>query len=324
MTGTAHHTYTSGRWRAATVLVLVTTVTTGLVACRPPSCAQPFPAAAWLGFGVGPGDWPEGSTSRPGRTWVFDSDGDGVEDTVDGGTGAVVPAITVHRAGGDLVFTAPDGVVARPRQPASDFDGDGRSEIEISTATPAGDIAATYLVAGSTPDGTHHPADVGVLVPGQFPFEGRTGDVDGDGADDLVVGDFPALLISGRDLMAAGPGGTFDGPVLDLHHELVTTVSLTPEVDAIVLRDIGRGEIVLWLNGTSIRFTADNTPVPVHGDIDMMHAWLGDGSDGELWLVVQLGAPHPMVIEAEWAWNLRSLCAGSPPAELPMIGPSER
>jgi hypothetical protein len=49
-----------------------------------------------------------------------------------------------------------------------------------------------------------------------------------------------------------------------------------------------------------------------------MFAMLADGPDGQLWLRVQLAAPHPMVAEADWAWNLRSLCAGPSSPQLPV------
>ena len=316
-----HRRYGPG-WRSVQAVVLVMAATVFMAGCRPPACAQPYPAAAWQGLNTDPTPWPEGSVGRQQRTWVFDSDGDGVEDTVDGATDAVVPAITVHRGSGDLVFTAPDGVIARPQQFARDFDGDGRSEIEVSTADALGQLGSTYLVAGSTADGIYDPADAGVLTPGRIPFGMETGDVDGDGAQDLVNGDLRTTVISGRDLMAPGPGGTFEGPVLELPSDLIgRPVPLSPTLDGLVMLDSGRAQIVLWVNGTSIRFTADNTPVPIHGEAVRMFAWLADGPDGKLWLVAQLAAPHPMVAEAEWAWDLGSLCDGPSSVQIPAIAP---
>jgi hypothetical protein len=262
---------------------------------------------AWEEWVYGqPDPWPDGGTYRPGHTWTFDSDGDGVADVVDGATGTVVPSVTVHRASGDLTFTAGDGVIARA-QPASDLDGDGRSEIEISTPAAPGNENPTYLIPGSTPDGSYDPAAAGIRVPGQIPYEFRAGDVDGDGADDVVASGSGSSIISGRDLMAPGPGGTFAGPSTSLPGERIGIVRITPELDAIVLSRVPN-EVTLWVDGRSIRFTTENSGVPMPSENpERKFAQLVDGPDGQVWLVALINGERA-TIQARWAWDLQTSC----------------
>ena len=295
--------------RTLAMAVVVVAVTVGASGCGPPTCAQAYPAVAWEEWVSGnPDPWPDGGTDRPGHTWTFDSDGDGVADVVDGATGTVVPSVTVHRAGGDLTFTTPDGVIARA-QPASDLDGDGRSEIEISIPDTNGNVAFTYLIAGSTPAGSYDPTGAGVLVPGQVPYEFRAGDVDGDGADDFVVSapGFGSWILSGRELMAPGPGGSFEGSTTPLPGQRIGVVRITPELDAIVLVGVAN-EITLWVDGTTIRFTTENSGIPLPLESpERRYAGLVDGPDGQVWLVAGINGDRATIV-ARWAWDLRTTC----------------
>jgi hypothetical protein len=300
--------------RTLATAILVVAVTVGASGCGPPTCARPHPAVAWEEWVFGnPDPWPDGGTDRPAHTWTFDSDGDGVEDVVDGATGTVVPAVTVHRASGDLTFTTAEGVVARA-QPAGDLDGDGRSEIEISTPDASGNVAFTYVVPGSTPDGSYDPTAAGVLVPGQVPYEFRAGDVDGDGADDYVVSGAGSWILSGREIMAPGPGGTFEGTSTPLPGERIGIVRLTPELDAIVLVRVAN-EITLWVDGTSIRFTTGNSGIPLPlENPERRYAGLVDGPDGQVWLVAGINGDRATIV-ARWAWDLQTSCPA--PADAP-------
>jgi hypothetical protein len=247
---------------------------------------------------------------------MFDSDADGAEDTVEGATGSVVPSIVVHRGSGDLTFTAERGVAAPTAQSGSDHDGDGRSEILVGVADQAGNVESTYVVPGSTPDGSHHPADVGILVSLWMPaIEQRIGDFDGDGADDLA---FPLQssvhLLTGRDLMAPGPGGAFDGQLRQISGRLIGTVPITTALDALVLVEAA-DEATLWLNGATLRFTAANSGFGFAPDIGhLLFARVVDGPGDDVWLHVGRNRERPGIGD-RWAWDLDALCgepAGPP------------
>ena len=83
-------------------------------------------------------------------------------------------------------------------------------------STLAGDGGMpVVIVPGTVAPGLQDPFAVGITLPidgaqGQSAF--GVGDVDGDGADDVLVpdptGSSSGAVVSGRDLMAAGPGGS--------------------------------------------------------------------------------------------------------------------
>lgn len=311
----------AGRRSLLTIAVLVagTTLVSG---CRPPACAEPFRAARWQEGVTDPAPWPPGSIARPAPSQLFDTDGDGVEDTVVGATGDPVAAVTVRRGSGDLTFTSAFGVVAPVRQLGSDHDGDGRSEIIVSAATQNGYPGSTYVVPGSTPDGSYDPADVGVhLVDNWLPTdENRVGDLDGDGADELVfTGEFETWVFPGAEMMAAGPGD--DHPVSPEIRSaaLVDPVQIAPGQYALVIVD-SADEVILRVDGTELRFTTVNSGLPLtEGDFASMGANIVDGPDAAAWLIVWVtgGDGH---LTARWAWDLDSLCDGAAP---PSIRPGD-
>lgn len=142
--------------------------------------------------------------TAPGPT---DSDGDGVPDEIVSKQVVDDPAV-IERGDGRLVFEQP-GMVASING-VEDLDGDGRDELVVSVSdadhTGPGPAERSYLVPGSTPAGTHDPAEVGVrLAAPVFSIEDR----DGDGAAELVEydGTAPTRVLSGAEVIAVGPGG---------------------------------------------------------------------------------------------------------------------
>jgi hypothetical protein len=301
--------------RSAVTLALLVAISTAASGCRPPSCTEPFPAAMWQEDVTDPAPWPTGGTARPEPRSLFDTDADGMEDMVEGATGEPVIAVTVHRAAGNLVFVSEFGVVAPVRQLGSDHDGDGRSDIILAAATENGHPGRTYVIPGSTLPGTYDPADAGIrLVDSWLPTDdNRVGDLDGDGADDLVfTGDFETWVFDGAEIMAAGPGEDYPFSPVILSGALANSVQITPNLYALVRVD-DPDEVVLRVGEAELRFTTANSGLPVsQNDFANLGASIVDGPDGEAWLVVWVDGTGGTVT-ARWAWDLDSVCDGSTP-----------
>lgn len=140
-----------------------------------------------------------------------DSDGDGVPDEIVAKERFDDPAVVV-RGDGRLELTQPG--MASFISGVDDLDGDGRDELvvvmEDAESTESGTTVRAYLVPGSTPPGTHDPAEVGVrLATGVF----STDDRDGDGVPELIEHAFtgPTRVFSGAAVIALGPGGDATG-----------------------------------------------------------------------------------------------------------------
>jgi hypothetical protein len=114
-------------------------------------------------------------------TTVLDMDDDGTADTASGPVGG---AVVVHRGDGDLTVEGiPTGPAPSAGVSGDDLDGDGRTELVVWRTQQVGSSTrrTTWIVPGTTPPGT---VDVGTAG---LSFEGEvTGDVTGDGLDDLA------------------------------------------------------------------------------------------------------------------------------------------
>jgi hypothetical protein len=306
---------TARRRSLTTLVLLLALVGVAATGCRP-TCDPPYPAVEWQADVADTRPWPAGSTERAYPRSLFDTDGDGVEDTVEGATGAPVPAVTIHRASGDVTFTLPDGMVAPVEQLGSDHDGDGRSDIIVAAAGPTGYSAETYVIPGSVPNGTYDPSTVGThLVDAWLPMENnRVGDVTGDGADDLVfTGDYETWLFDGAEIMAAGPGERYPWSPEILNGGLIDSVQVKPGLFALVLIPPGPNEVAVWVRGTLLRFTTANSGLPVsQNNWANLGANVVDGPGDQVRLVVWL-EDGPGHLASRWAWNLRPLCPAEPP-----------
>ncbi|HWJ96898.1 MAG TPA: VCBS repeat-containing protein, partial [Acidimicrobiales bacterium] len=145
----------------------------------------------------------------PARTQTaLDMDDDGTVDTTVVGLDG---SVTVQRGDGDLVVTGIPSGGTGFSVTGDDLDGDGRSELVVwrRTGIGQGTRSTTWIVPGTTPPGTVAATDVGASFEG-----GVTGDVTGDGLDDLSVA-IPAILVSiplgylsGADVVAALPSSS--------------------------------------------------------------------------------------------------------------------
>lgn len=169
-------------------------------------CEQPYSpvafAATYPDQDVLP-DVPGDVVSRPLDLYdtAFDSDGDGVDDTVTPGAGSVV----ITRGDGVVTLTSDGAVVAFG---VGDLDGDGRDEFGASAN---GALGGTFLLPGTTPPGTTVLQDTGIRMPiGTFGLKAV-----GDGSDRLLGYVEPTnSVVSGRtdmftasEVLALGPGG---------------------------------------------------------------------------------------------------------------------
>jgi hypothetical protein len=303
--------------RRCAVAGLYTALTVGATACDPARCEPPYPPVAATFDPPLPGqDWPVEGTVRP-LGIAFDTDADGAEDTIEPADGSPVRKLTVHRGSGDLVLSgdptisAGSAVILGPPISIGDSDGDGRSEVAVTTYDASGAASGFYLVPGSTPDGKHEPAEVGIrLLAGSPARSVAAGDVDGDGADDVVIGDGSgrSFVLSGRDVTAPGPGGAYDplvAPPTQLFGNLVGAAALSPAVGAVFVVTGGAEsmQITLWTNGGSLGFTTAGGAF----DFPSPRVEVVDAADGNSWLVAREGRRS---LRLQWAWDFDDLCAG--------------
>jgi hypothetical protein len=206
--------------------------------------------------GSAPPPWAGGSDLGLARP--VDTDGDGTEDTVTDLTGG---GVRITRASGSLEFGP---VFYVNRVDASDFDGDGRTDLLVAVSEGPG--AGQYVMPGSTPDGPVDPAAAGISIPATLHPQ-SIGDQTGDGTDDLAGATGPdgaggLGIYSGVDLTAPGPGGAFTGAPVEVlpDRDLVGVVvvgseapllATTSDADAggsdltIVLGRVGEAELRL-------------------------------------------------------------------------------
>lgn len=134
---------------------------------------------------------------HPHAVELSDLDGDGRLDLLVDDRGG--EAILLLRGGGDGTFPSRDLRIAVGGDPyrgmfLADLDGDGRTDL----TTPNPEEVAVVL---RTPGGGFAPP---VGIPASGPFEVGAGDLDGDGALDLVVAEEPGPV---RILVGRGDGG---------------------------------------------------------------------------------------------------------------------
>jgi len=189
-----------------------------------------------------------------------DTDGDGVRDdvTIDMSSGEQVMVIT--RGDGVVrVALAGSNLGDLTSHPPGDLDADGHDEV-LFLARPAGSGAdRIFVLPGATAPGSYQADDVAIEVPTYFVWSAGN-QVDGPG-DDLVVWDQNTAdpntsVVSGDQIMAAGPGGSADFSatttlaggypmgVFDLGDSRPAVVTALPLV-------AGQLELSLWRDGVA-------------------------------------------------------------------------
>ena len=206
-------------WFAAAIAAAVVVPTTSAGAAV--TCSQPY-APWWSGF---VGESSPAAPQLPGATDVtyrpppLDMDGDGTEDAVhaDDFDNSRPQQLHVSRGDGELVLHGAPGVLLLS-SPAGDLDRDGRSELYVEEKDyTEGHTADAWqvIVPGTTAVGSADLHAVGIRVSviaitlsADGSMSPAQGDQDGDGRVDLSSPAASGIgLLSGRDVMAAGPGG---------------------------------------------------------------------------------------------------------------------
>ena len=197
---------------AGTMVAAATFAVTGSASGQSgPGCAAPYPpvASQRLGF--------DGSPAVPGTEVTVDQ----LESTPeldDAGTARVDygrpagPTLVVIRPSGDLELSRAGATLFGSS--AGDLDGDGEDEVWVFEASPdLRTLLAGYVVWSGTAPGAHDVATVGTRAPAGVSVGATTWD--GDAVPDLfiVTDTEPSMrsgttvILSGADLVAAGPGG---------------------------------------------------------------------------------------------------------------------
>jgi hypothetical protein len=296
----------------------------GQLSCTP-RCEAPYPPVG-VRSSYPPVDiWPVTGTPRPPVLGPFDSDGDGVADTVTQTDDR--RSVTVSRASGDLVLVAPAdrllGYTPDYVINAGDLDGDGGDDmrVEVMEVLPGGGAGPTteYLVASGTPDGTYVVTAVGAAVTfGGGPLQGRAGDVDNDGHDDVAglapAGDsFVTLVWSGADVdLTPGAAADVSSRWSIDGAQAVMPVPLDGR-DGLVLRSqdpSGHVLLTVWLPEGRLTFTTEGMDVSPIAVYPPAMAIVDDGA--QRWLTAAF--PDRSGPPQLWAWDLDDLCAGAPAA----------
>lgn len=242
-----------------------------------------------------------------------DTDGDGAPDQVlegvDDGS-----SFGLRRSDGDLVLAVDGGTVGAPGGASwvGDLDGDDRDDLLVFVADGTSDRYPDVVVSGAVGAGRHDPREVGVILP-PTPIL-PVGDVDADGADDLVIAnsDDELVVVSGRDVLAT-PGGSLERdttPISSLPDDVKGVVFLgeerpVPVVPAAADDGSGATELTL-LTEPPIVLRTDRVPGIPDGEVS---AFLTDGQR----YVRLTNIPGRAVDHVEFIWNLDDPCAGPTP-----------
>ncbi len=251
-----------------------------------------------------------------------DTDGDGTADVV-GDTATSGETVVFSRTGGDLVLASDGGTVGTLGGVTwiGDIDGDGRDEIAVYTSDegPADGGYPVYIVPGSTPNGRHDPAAVGVRLPvSSRAWLLPAGDQNGDGNDDLLMSaGGSGRVVDGSQIIAPGPGGVLE--------EVPAAVPGTPDGwfngvlqlatggPSVLVKLAGREDdgvtLEMWTDPVVILATR-RVPITLDQARGMQLTAYRSGGDR----VVELtsGMDRSGATTA-WAWNLDRPCAGTTP-----------
>jgi hypothetical protein len=222
---------------------------------------------AWSAAAGVPTGWSaapiEAKAAPPRSTTALDMDGDGTTDTTTGPSGGPV---VVHRGDGDLTVTGiPESGISAATVSGADLDGDDRTELVVQRTAGfgLGMHLRTWIVPGTTPPGTVAVDAVGLSFDGTL-----SGDVTGDGLDDLALRLTMSTVVlgeswaSGVEVLAALPSAS---PFAGLDQLLFRAdLDFDGKVDGVHKGPDDRTSITLS-TGTTLPLTTAADPFAVHG-----------------------------------------------------------
>lgn len=235
---------------------------------------------------------------------VFDAD-------LDGNVDIVLKSGAVLISDGDLGFVRyPTGTLMPyqwPNRFAADIDGDGR--VDLLREEPQLFAGFTnILVQYGQPGGTWSAAVNAGIVPAVCMLI-AIGDVDGDGAVDLVLSDFVA---GGTIRVVRNQAGSFSGAAAPMPAVTIGNRSVLADLDADGDLDLVTELLVRLVNDGTGAFTA-LPPIALPAPPAAMQAADADG-DGDLDLMLAFGLSQPMQLWQNVGGTFAATATVLPPA----------
>lgn len=193
-----------------------------------------------------------------------------------------------------------------------DLNGDGHDDIAVASTT--GDASSgqqpMVLISGTVGPGAHDPFAVGVRLPASAD-QGKAfgvGDINGDGADDVAMASgSQTVIVSGRDVMAPGPGGRIDqipAPIAVVPANDGGWFTLAPKTYPVLARVNGASLDFVTTPTVSLRIDGDPAALLSSPEIS------GYLSHGHRIIVAKYDSGRSGMTQTEM-WNLDAPCSST-------------